>query len=384
MNKASLYGFALLAGTMTATLLTGCAGSQQSMPPPASLPAPASTATSPLPAPALPMTIAVPQPPQVVELEPHHPLRYTVSSGDTLWSIAARFLKDPWLWPEVWYVNPQIRNPHRIYPGDVIELVYVDGRPRLQLQEDVRRVRLSPQIRTEPLAAPIPLIPYAEIAPFLTQPHVIDEATLARQPYVLRPFEAHQLIVGANDQVYVRGVEPLVGTLYQVVRRGKALYDPESGELLGHEAVHAGVLRIVQPGDPAVARITESRQEIMAGYRLLPMQETALTDITPHAPRQAIRGRVISIYNGIAQAGRNQVVTLNLGRHNGLTEGDVLAICQDSGQVRDPQTQEQIRLPDRRAGEILVFRVFDKVSYALIVRSSRSINVRDLVRNPEI
>lgn len=383
MNNNPLFKSPLFGGMMGLLLLVGCASTKTQPLESASSPNPAPTA-QPEEVQAETQAYDMPLPIDRAELNANHPMQYTVVRGDTLWGISARFLKNPWLWPEVWYVNPQVRNPHRIYPGDVIELVYVDGKPRLQLQDASNRsVRLSPKIYTQPLDGAIPVIPYTQIAAFLAQPRVVDEDMLAHQPYVLRPFEAHQLIVGANDQVYVRGIKPEDGDTYQIVRKGKALYDPEQGGLLGYEAVYAGTIKITQPGDPAVALVIESKQEMMAGDRLLPVHQDVLADIMPHAPKQAIQGRIISIYDGIAQAGRNQIVTLNLGKQNGLVEGDVLAVYQDGGLVRDPQTHEDVHLPDRRAGEILVFRSFDKVSYALIMRSTRSINIKDVVRNPE-
>jgi len=383
MNNNLLFKPMLWGGMIGLLLLAGCASTRTQIPESTSLPNPAPASGPEVQVQAEPQASAMPLSTERTEFNPDHPIQYTVVRGDTLWDISARFLKNPWLWPEVWYINPQVRNPHRIYPGDVIELVYVDGKPRLRLQRTAdHSVRLSPKIHTQPLDEPIPVIPYAQIAAFLAQPRVVDEEMLAHQPYVLRPFEAHQLIVGANDQVYVRGVKPEDGDTYQIVRKGKALYDPERGGLLGYEAVYAGTIKITQPGDPAVALVTESKQEMMAGDRLLPVHQDVLADIMPHAPKQAIQGRIISIYNGIAQAGRNQIVTLNLGKQNGLVEGDVLAVYQDGGLVRDPQTHEDVHLPDRHAGEILVFRSFDKVSYALIMRSTRSINIRDVVRNP--
>jgi hypothetical protein len=359
--------------------------------------------------PVAPVTETTSQP--VPALAQDHPMEYRVKRGDTLWGIAGRFLSQPWLWPEVWYINPKIRNPHLIYPGNVIELVYVDGRPQLRLKGDsikqaehaeqvdpatgqisevpaqagspVGVVRLSPQIRKIPVEEAISSIPYKDLRPFLVGSVVVDSKAFDRAGYIMRPFEEEQMIIGANDRVYVRGVDDAVGNSYQIIRKVKPLIDPDSRELLGYEAVNLGLAQIITQGDPATAITTESSQEILIGDRLIAApKEPTNYHFFPKAPSTQVKGKIISMHNAISQVGQFQVVTLNKGSRDGLTTGDVLAIFEQGKKQRDVIGREKVQIPDRRKGELMVFRVFDQVSYALIMSSTRSIRPNDLVSNP--
>lgn len=316
---------------------------------------------------------------------PDRPLRYTVRKGDTLWDIAGRFLRDPWRWPEVWHANPQVRNPHRIYPGDVLELAMVNGQLMLQPAEPpIPVTRLSPRIRREPLDEAIPALPYERIEPFLTQTMPIDREGLKNAPYVLRPMHAEQLIMGAGDRVYVRGTDAPAGSAFQVVEdKGVALIDPDNRKRLGHQVDVLGTVRILQAGDPAEALVIQSRREVRVGNRLLPVPASPMTpDLLPGVPTNPVSGRILLLSNAIARAGQYQSVTLGLGSAEGLQVGHVLSIYRGERSMRDPVRGGQVTLPPAVIGEVLVFRVSEHFSQALIVRSTRGIQVGDRVANP--
>lgn len=391
MNNNRLGGglCRLLLVLMPVVMVAGCAGTDPAPPPeprPAAEP-PAQATTSALDdagqAPAQSLDGQRRPETEAPRLAAEHPMEYTVKRGDTLWDIAARFLRDPWLWPEIWYLNPAISNPHLIYPGDVIELIYVDGRPRLQVRETARdAVRLSPKVRKTGLQEAIPAIPYETIEPFLAQPRLVTEQELVNAAYVLRPFESEQLMLGAGDRAYIRG-DVVEGERYHLVRRGDPLIDPQDGDLLGYEAVYLGDLRIQRGGDPGIGLVTRSKREITKGDRLLAADDgDPKPRFVPAAPDTKIDGRIVSLYDGISQVGRYQIVALNRGSQAGLAQGHVLAVFQHGGVAEDPHTEEMISLPERRAGEVMVFRVFDEVSYALVMRASRGIGVGDIVRQP--
>jgi len=323
------------------------------------------------------------------------PQRYTVNKGDTLWGIAERFLEDPWLWPEVWYVNPQVDNPHLIYPGDVIRIVVREGARRLTVDAEERaeqrqarseggRTRLQPKIRKKPIEAAIPTIPLEAILQFLSEPRVVGLKALDAAPYVLGPVEKEKLIAGTNDLLYVRGLPEDPLSAYQVVREDNVLEDPETGEKLGYEVLNLGRLQMTELGDPATGMVRESTQEIFKGDKLLPTPERELRqNFTPQVPATDVEGRIISIYGeGVSQLGQFDVVTVNLGEREGLSVGDTLAIFQAGGTAEDPVTGDDVELPNRRAGIMLVFRTYERVSYGLVMRARRAIHVMDVVRNP--
>lgn len=312
-----------------------------------------------------------------------HPEQYTVARGDTLWHISERFLTSPWLWPEIWHVNPSIENPHLIYPGDVISLVYVDGEPRLTLERGVREVRLSPQVREEVLDEAISAIPLSALRPFLNRSLVVDEAFFDEAPYIVAG-EDERVMASRNDRIYVRRLPELGASgNYAVVRRGQAYVDPETREVLGLEATYVGEASLIRDGDPGTARIKASNREILPGDRLLRMpRREASMQVFPRSPESQVQGRIINVLDGVSQIGQFDVVVLNLGIEQGMEEGHVLGVFKAGRAVRDQETGEQVTLPEERAGDVIVFRTFDKLSFGLIMRASRSMNIMDLVRNP--
>ncbi len=316
-----------------------------------------------------------------VALNPSHPERYTVVKGDTLWDIASMFLRDPWLWPEVWYVNPQIENPHLIFPGDEIVLTYLDGRPVLQLNG---KNRLSPRVRATPLDQAIPTIPIDAIAPFLTRPYVVDENELEKAPYIVHFLDDH-IVGGAGVSYYARSIMEERPTQYAVVRPEKPYKDPDTNEILGYEALYVGTSELKRTGDPAKLLLTTSDMEAVIGDRLIrATEEEPLIDFQPRVPDSPIEGRIISVLNGVSQIGQFHVVVLNKGANVGLEAGHVLRILQGGNEVRDivKGQGETVTLPLEEAGHLMVFRTFEKVSFALVMDATKALHILDWVRTP--
>lgn len=319
------------------------------------------------------------------ELRGDHPDSYVVVQGDTLWGIASRFLKNPWYWPEIWQVNPQIENPHLIYPGDQLALVYVDGQPRLTLTQRgdmAGTYKLSPKKRITPLASAIPAIPLESIAPFMTNSRVVAEEELNGAPYVLEGKRGN-LIVGAGDQVYARGAADLEG-VYGIFRQDQVYTDPDTREFLGIEARSIALGRVAEiNGEVLTLAISRSSEEIRQGDRLLKQEDREISStFFPSNPEGDVRGRIISVMDGVTQIGQYDVVVINRGAREGMREGTVLAVHRVGSEVRDPYTKEIIKLPTDRAGIMMVFRAFEKVSYGLILSAERPLAVMDEVRNP--
>ncbi len=320
-------------------------------------------------------------------LRANHPQRYTVVKGDTLWDIADRFLEDPWLWPEIWHVNPDIANPHLIYPGDVIKLVYVDGEPRLTVERGgLRTVKLSPQVRSEPIDQAIPTIPLDIIRPFLERPQVLSREEIDRAPYLVQSADEH-MIAGAGDRIYVRGTEGDKGAYrYSVFRPGRTYRHPVTDEVLGYEAIYVADAVVERHGDPATMKLVRSRREARVGDRLLPVLDEELDQhFLPRPPSGEVKGHIIAVVDGVSQIGQYQVVVLGLGEREGMAPGHTLAVYQAGEEIRDTVTSnpsDTVRLPDERAGTVMVFRSFDRVSYALVMDATRAIHVKDLVRTP--
>jgi len=376
----------LISGVFAAILLTGCASAppaEEPPPPPPPVEEPAAPATTPAPAPAPAPVYRAEE--TEVRLNPRHPDRYVVKKGDTLWDISAMFLKDPWYWPEIWFVNPQIANPHLIYPGDVISLVYIDGRPRLVLERGSVE-RLSPRIREEMLDEAITTIPYDMIKAFLSKPSVLDEDTVENSPYIFTTREGH-LVHGAGANVYVRGTEFAVDDVFNVMRVGKKLKDPDDGDFLGYEGIFVGEGTIFREGDPASMRLNATDREALNGDILLRPDEEFPLYFTPRSPDQQVEGKIISVFDGVSIIGAYQIVTLNRGQSHGLEPGHVLAVYQAGRQERDRFSGkgfrgEKVQLPEEYAGLMMVFRSYDRISYGLIVRAESEIHVLDVVRNP--
>lgn len=321
---------------------------------------------------------------KAAEIELHHnaPDRYIVVQGDTLWNIASRFLKDPWRWPEIWNQNwGSMKNPHTIYPGDIIVLEKTAKGSQLKLSNEKAIIKLSPKMRIEKLGARgIPTIPANKIKPFLSQPLVIEKHALDKAPLILGSSD-NRVILSAGETIYVRDLPHDKGSLWQVFRASKALMDPEdNNRILGYEAIYLGDVEVKNFATISSVTVTHSAQEILNGDRLIPSPPDREVDYVPHAPNFAVKGRIISVYGGVTEIGENAIITLNKGIHDGLKEGHVLAVYRKS-EVKSP-TGEIVTLPDERIGLVLVFRVFDKVSYALVTQSSQAIKVLDAVKTP--
>ena len=315
------------------------------------------------------------------ELRSDHPERYTVVKGDTLWDISARFLNNPWYWPEIWHVNPQVANPHLIYPGDELALVYIDGKPRVTKVSSDRVVKLSPKVRSEPIDTPIPAIPLDAISSFLTDTRIVDVEALNGAPYVLEG-EDGRIITGAGDRIYARGEKPAdnVG----VFRRSKEFRDPETGEFLGLEArsIARGEV-IAENKDVLTLRLKQSNEEVRIGDRLLVGEERRITtSFVPSSPDSDIEAQMISVDGGVSQIGQFDVVAINRGEREGLKPGNVMAVLKSGNLVRDPVTNETIELPSERAGLMMVFQTYEKMSYGLILQATRPLSVGDKVTNP--
>lgn len=366
------------------------------------------------------------------------PSEYTVAKGDTLWGIAGRFLKDPWKWPQIWQMNQdQIKNPHLIYPGDVVRLDRDamrlslgggggSGGPSGGTSADAAGnvVRLDPRVRVETLQSAVPSIPGTAIGPFLSQPLIIESTGLDNAPAILATEES-RVIVGAGDVAYADRIGSGDSVNWQIYRPGVALKDPDSGEILGYEAKYVGDARVRRYGNPTTLEIIKTRQEVNRGDRLAPARESAFPTYVPRAPDKAIKGSIMSVEGGVSEFGQFQIITINRGARDGVEVGHVLASYRkgalinaggrsmDLGSSRmleglrmtpvpvvpDPprpppppvepgkvapvaQADGPLKLPDERNGLIFVFRVFDKLSYALVMRATRPIYIGDVIQTP--
>ncbi|MEM9300925.1 MAG: LysM domain-containing protein [Pseudomonadota bacterium] len=379
-----------------------------------------------------------------VELNPEHPDRYEVVRGDTLWDISERFLRNPWMWPEIWQANPQIENPHLIYPGDIISLSFVDGQPRLTLERGERpTLRMSPGVRRTPLREAIQPIDLQDILPFLEKRTILAADELIGIPYVV-DIEEGYLAATEGQLIYVRDLNAEVGDVYSVIRPTVVFSEvpatfpfdmAESFEpvaepweypgrrsisdhvdafwqnfvkrqytkhirTLGYEARLAGVAEVVATGDPATLRLTSSEIEIVAGAMVVPVF-TSDFDLE-YFPRAATSigddGRVIGISKTLFGAGRNQVVAINKGWGDGIENGHVMRINRPSRTLRDEvkypkddvgtyfsrsnRKVAQVTIPEEYTGHLMVFKTFEQVSYALIVRSAQTIKMGDVLREP--
>lgn len=327
---------------------------------------------------------AVAQAAEESTLRENHPERYTVQPGDTLWDISGRFLTDPWLWPEIWYENPKIENPHLIYPGDVIKLTTVDGEPRLTAERGGGTVKLSPEVRTEDLDEAISTIPVSAIRPFLTGHRIVAAEEYSSAPYIVAG--ADERVMGSTgDPIYVRALPQSPAESWDVLRRRDPLKDPETGEVLGFEAKKVGTARLDQRGDPATMTITGVTREVLPGDRLYQAEDLGLrSKFTPRAPDGQIKGQIMAVMDGVTQVGQFDVVAINLGEEDNAEVGHVLRVLKRGRTVQDDigGDGESVELPDERAGELIVFRTFDRMSFALVMEASRAMRVKDLVRTP--
>ncbi|MHB1092825.1 LysM peptidoglycan-binding domain-containing protein [Thiobacillus sp.] len=378
-----------------------------------------------------------------LKLQDNAPDKYVVVKGDTLWDISGRFLKDPWRWPQIWKMNrEEIKNPHWIYPGDMVVLDRSGKEPRLSLvkgnNSGMQTIKLSPGVRaTEISDEAIPPIPIRVIHPFLTQPRVVAKGALDDAPFILGS-NAERVVLGSGDDAFATGGKPGV-TRWNVLRPGKALKDPETGEVLGYEVEYLGDARTLTEGAPQKIRITQSVREILPKDKLVEADNSTPFEYVPHAPETRISGRIISAYGGLSDSGRYQTVVINRGSRDGLEPGHVLAVYREGQAVtltRDEKdrmawvnkkstgipeggawlysdvrclkenskaTYDQVvdvrnsfrntclgnssdravKLPDTRSGLVMVYRVYDHVSYALIMQSEGPVYLLDTVKNPD-
>lgn len=317
-----------------------------------------------------------------IELAPDAPDRHIVVPGDTLWGISSKFLKDPFRWPELWKMNAeQVRNPHRIYPGQVVILDRSGAEPQLRLGQ---LVKLEPEVRATPEPKEIPAIPSNVIEPFLSQPLVIETAGFENAPRVVATQES-RVMTGNGDIIYADVVDPKV-RFWQVYRPGKPFVDPDNGQVLGLEAVYLGDARTVgEQGDVSTLQVTSVKLEIGRGDRLVPASRPEIVSYMPHMPAQPVNGSILSLYGGVGEGGRHSIVAISRGRLDGIERGHVLAIYRSGAVVSNRHEDEKLRthvLPDERYGLMFVFRVFDRVSYALVTEASRPVVPGDRVRNP--
>jgi nucleoid-associated protein YgaU len=314
-----------------------------------------------------------------------------VVPGDTLWGISQRYTDSPWRWPELWGLNrDEIRNPHLIYPGNVLVLDRARGQLSLAGSSGSGTAKLSPRTRSAPVAdAAIPSIPASVIEPFLTRPLVVEPDGMEKAPTIIAT-QADRVVVATDNTAYVRGIGDSKEETWYLYRPGTALIDPDTNRTLGYEAVYLGTARTSRPGDPATVVVTSAVQEITAGDKLVAAGRAQPVNYAPHSPATMIKGRIMSIYGGLAgvgEAGPQSIVTINRGKADGVEVGHVLAAYARGGTVRD-RTQPSlsksalIHLPDERAGLVFVFRVFDRVSYALVMHITRPIAPLDAVQTP--
>lgn len=321
-----------------------------------------------------------------VLLRDGYPQRYTVVQGDTLWDISARFLQRPWEWPHLWHANPQVADPDLIYPGDTLVLGNVDGQPRLTLERGASRgtIKLSPRVRSTPMAEAVPTIPLGAINAFLINNRIVDDpAAFDAAPYIVAG-NAERVLSGIGDRIYARGRFDPAHSVYGLFRQGKTYTDPDTGEVLGINADSVGGGEIVATeGDIATLNLQRSSTEVRLGDRLFSTEGHAVTStFMPSPPAMPVSGVILDVPRGVTQVGKFDVVTLNKGRRDGLKDGNVLAIYKTGETVRDRITGEQVKVPDEVSGLLMVVRTYEKLSYGLVLNANRSLAVMDKVRNP--
>lgn len=345
-----------------------------------------------------------------IDLKSNHPDRYVVQQGDTLWTIASKFLHKPWQWQQIWRSNPSIQNPDRIYPGDVLTLRQINGQPHLQIVKD-GMVKLSPRVREESIDNAIPTIPLSLIKPFLNNSQVLPDESLTYAPYIVAYAEDH-LLAGPGDRVYVNELNDGTRQTYTILRPDLIYIDPVSDEVLGFLALYVGAADMINPGKPAAVKINSIKKGVEIGDRVVSLVNAAATTTTvkaesiieteepgnhiitiweeeftpyfePHPPAEDIEALIIDMFGGITQIATNQVVVINKGRQDKLEIGNVLTINKTGHLVQDPfNKKEKIQLPDEPIGEVMIFRVFDRVSFGLIMRALEPVRKLYLATNP--
>jgi hypothetical protein len=327
--------------------------------------------------------------------------RYTVVKGDTLWGIAGKFLKEPWRWPEIWRLNrEQIRNPHRIYPGDVIVLDKSDGQWRLSIA-DVPNVRLSPTTRVTPIDSDaIPSVPVGDIEPFLSWPLITGPDGLKDSAEIIAGRD-ERVIRGEGDMVYATGIDAQAGSLWRLYRPGITLTSLDNGEVLGYEQRFLGTAKVERFGTVSTMRIVGAREEILIGDRLVPSPREQVVNYAPHPPDRPVNGRIIALSRDAIEAARGWIVTIDKGTADGIDVGTVFAIYHVVQPIPDPRPSKEpdilarfqeptkffqpdrfVQVPDERTGLLFVFRVFDRVSYGLVLNTTDPVELGDYVRKP--
>jgi LysM repeat protein len=379
--------FFLLSGLLT--IISGCSSSQ---------PKPVATTESDEP-----VTIVQAEesktPAKEIRVKAQYPRQYTVKKGDTLWGISSMFLQDPWYWPEIWQKNQQVTNPHLIFPGDVLTLVYVNGQPQMmvnqakhqQVQQQADDTglpvkKLSPNIRSSALEARIPSIPGDAIRQFLTKPRVVTKEQLENAPYIVGSEDDH-LILGEGNRVYIRGEIDKERVRFAVFRPGDALRDPETDEILGYEAIHTGDVHIMAYGDPASGDLTFTSREVLIGDRLLPEDRSKLENLFfPHIPEKEVNAQILELNEALTGVAQYQVVTINKGERDGIEVGYLLATFTNGSVIRDrsnKHSSKPVKLPNERSGLVMIFKTFDRVSYAITLESRRVIQNYDYLHTPK-
>jgi nucleoid-associated protein YgaU len=344
-----------------------------------------------------------------IPLATNAPDTYTVKTGDTLWDISKVFLRDPWYWPEIWYVNPQIKNPHLIYPGDTLSLASLNGRPQVSVTErgpegaaaaeaeatgptrSGTGTRLSPKVRGEPITAAITAIPYSEVKAFLTQPAILTKEQVNSGPYIVGIRDGH--LAGSIDHdIYARGLtEAENGTRYNIIHVDKPLLDPENNDVLGYRGIYVGSALITGPGDISKLHMDVAKREALRGDKLYPQDISVPLDFIPHPVAENMHGSIIAV-EGVSMAGARNIAAINRGKKQGVELGHVLAISQRGETVSDKfehggqpsywSTGKKVKLPDERVGVMLIFKVEELVSYGLIMEASYPVRVGDYVVTP--
>ena len=314
------------------------------------------------------------------------PERYTVKKGDTLWDISNVFLESPWLWPEIWHANPQIHNPHLIFPGDVVSMVYIDGRPRITVIRrggEGRTVKLSPKIKKLPAENAIPSIPLTAIEGYLKGSRIFNNLNeLERAPYVFASPDTRVASV-EGDLVYARGNFMGQEGRYEAFREGHSLADPDSGENLGYVGYQIAELDVTRVnGDVATLRINRSQFEVKPGDRLLREEHiNLLTTFFPRAPDAPVEGKVVANLNNTKKISRFDTVVINRGQRESLRQGDILAVYKHS-KVVDSFTREMLSLPPERVGLVMIYRPYEKLSYGIVLSAKQDIEIGDSLKSP--
>ena len=348
-----------------------------------------------------------------IQLNPAHPDQYTVVKGDTLWELSGKFLSHPWQWPQLWSNNTQIKNPQLIYPGDTLYFSIVNGKPQLSLsqneqpapspagstcvlnEDDVKKGRadfavsktgkLLPCIRETIIKQAIKLIPTESIAQFLISPKVMSENERNNAAAVIGIVDEH-LVAGAGDKVYVHAITQPESLTYAIYRTGEPYVNPETKEALGYEAKYIADARLQQPGNPATLVITQSNSEIRHGDLVMPKSDEELTlNYFPRPPQTNITGNIIGVPGGVSQVGALNVVVIDKGTKDGILAGHELSIYQNGNSIKDPYnaaSSDTTTVPDEQVGTLMVFRPFERVSYALVMKAAQAIHILDKVKTP--